>query len=42
MLILKLCPRDMGNVLDNNKIVSLYGRDIVIILARGVIICIRP
>jgi hypothetical protein len=38
MLILKMCSWDMGNILDNNEIMSLEGNDMVIILTREVII----
>jgi hypothetical protein len=38
MLILKMCSWDMGNILDNNEIMSLEGNDMVIILAGEVII----
>jgi hypothetical protein len=38
MLILKMFLWDMGNILDSNKIMDLEGKEMVIILARGVII----
>jgi hypothetical protein len=38
MLILKKCPWDMGNVLESSGIISLKGKNMEIILAKGVII----
>ena len=41
MLILKMCLWDIGNVLHNNEIICLEEKDMVIILARQVIIGTR-
>jgi hypothetical protein len=41
MLILKMCLWDIGNILYSNRIFSLKGKHMMIILVRGVVISIR-